>query len=473
MMKLKQIFGIRKEERWHALVMAVVAVVLNVVFASRLYPFLTTTMNPDEQGETLLKLFHISGYDPYLYSMLSHFDVLYNPFRHPLYTLLFYPLTLVNQGLMCLTGTNCALYIVALLMVVNAVYSLLFCRRILVDVLSLRPMDANICCLLLYSMAYLLLTLFVPDHFSFSFTLLLFTAWVAGVHLKKGVSLSGRSTLLLFLLTAGVTLSNGIKTWLAALFTRRRRFFSLRHLLCVVVVPAAFLWGMAVMQHHLGFIPHQQVAKERQEKRKQAIREKRQRLLQQAIAAGDSARIARLTRRPVRRKQAVVTPISENGFLKWTDTSTPRGDSWVENVWGETVLLHTDKVLEDSLISRPAVVYYKYWWQYVPQVLLLLLFVGGMVAGRRMPFMWMLLSWWAFDMLLHLGIGFGLNEVFIMAPHWLFVVPLVIALLFSCRCVQQRRWLWWMLRGVMALLALFLLAYNTTVTLQFLLGVQA
>lgn len=472
MMKLKQLFGIRREERWHVLVMVVAAVALNVVFSSRLYPFLTTTMNPDEQGEKLLQLFHISGYDPYLYSMLSHFDVLYNAFRHPLYTLFFYPLTLFNQALMWLTGVNCALYIVAVLMVVNAVYSLIYFRRILVDVVGLKSADANLCCLLLYSMAYLLLTLFVPDHFSFSFTLLLFTVWVAGLHLKNGVPMSGRSTLWLFLLTAGVTLSNGIKTWLASLFTRGRSFFGLRHLLCAVVVPAAFLWGMASLQHHLFFLPHQQVAKERQEKRKQAIREKRKQLLQQAIAAGDSARIARLTRRPVRKPKAVVTPIAESGFLKWTDTSTPRVESWVENVWGETVLLHTDKVLEDSLISRPAVVYYKYWWQYVPQVLLLLLFIGGIVVGWRLPLMWMLLSWWSFDMLLHLGIGFGLNEVFIMAPHWLFVVPLIVALLFGCRSLQQHRSLRWALRGVVALLALFLLVYNAVVTLQFLTGLQ-
>ena len=470
-MKLKQILGIRRDERWHVLVMVLVAVALNVVFSGRLYPFLTTAMNPDEQGETLLRLFHISGYDPYLYSMLSHFDVLYNPFRHPLYTLFFYPLTLFNQGLMYLTGTNCALYMVALLMVVNAVYSLLFFRRILVDVLSLRRTDADICCLLLYSMAYIMLTLFVPDHFSFSFTLLLFTAWVAGLHLKNGTCLSGRGTLLLFLLTAGVTLSNGIKTWLASLFTRGRRFFSLRHLLCAVVVPAAFLWGMALVQQHVFFLPHQQVAKERQEKRKQAIRGKRQRLLQQAVAAGDSARIARLTRRPALKHQTVVTPISENGFLKWTDTSTPRWESWVENVWGETILLHTDKVLEDSLISRPAVIDYRYWWQYVPQVLLLLLFVGGIMVGRHLPFVWMLLSWRAFDMVLHLGIGFGLNEVFIMAPHWLFVVPMVIALLFASDALRGSKPLLWTLRSVVMLLALFLLVYNAVVTLQFLTGV--
>jgi hypothetical protein len=28
---------------------------------------------------------------------------------------------------------------------------------------------------------------------------------------------------------------------------------------------------------------------------------------------------------------------------------------------------------------------------------------------------------------IHLVLGFGINEIFIMAPHWLFVIPLSIA----------------------------------------------
>ena len=46
--------------------------------------------------------------------------------------------------------------------------------------------------------------------------------------------------------------------------------------------------------------------------------------------------------------------------------------------------------------------------------------------GRRSRLMWLLLSWFAFDMLMHVGFGFGLNEVYIMTAHWAFIIPIAI-----------------------------------------------
>ena len=43
--------------------------------------------------------------------------------------------------------------------------------------------------------------------------------------------------------------------------------------------------------------------------------------------------------------------------------------------------------------------------------------------------MWLLLSWFAFDMLMHVGFGFGLNEVYIMTAHWAFIIPIAIGFL--------------------------------------------
>ena len=44
-------------------------------------------------------------------------------------------------------------------------------------------------------------------------------------------------TIVLFVLTAGVTLSNGVKTYIYELFVGGRKFFKLKHLIFVVVVP--------------------------------------------------------------------------------------------------------------------------------------------------------------------------------------------------------------------------------------------
>ena len=41
----------------------------------------------------------------------------------------------------------------------------------------------------------------------------------------------------------------------------------------------------------------------------------------------------------------------------------------------------------------------------------------------------MLTAWLAFDMTMHLGFGFGLNEVYIMTAHWALVIPISAAIL--------------------------------------------
>ena len=44
--------------------------------------------------------------------------------------------------------------------------------------------------------------------------------------------------------------------------------------------------------------------------------------------------------------------------------------------------------------------------------------------------MWLAVTIMAFNVLLHVGIGFAANECYIMAAHWLFTMPLVIGSLF-------------------------------------------
>lgn len=76
----------------------------------------------------------------------------------------------------------------------------------------------------------------------------------------------------------------------------------------------------------------------------------------------------------------------------------------------------------------------------------------------------MVLSWFAFDMTLHLGLGFGINEVYIMGAHWLFVIPLCIAyLLKACqgKCLM-------VMRILIAALVVWLWGYNGSLLISYL-----
>ena len=93
------------------------------------------------------------------------------------------------------------------------------------------------------------------------------------------------------------------------------------------------------------------------------------------------------------------------------------------------------------------------------------LFIGGIWCGRRSRLLWMALSGFAFDMAIHLGLGFGINEVYIMGAHWLFVMPLAVGFLVR-RAGTGRRAVW--LRGLLVALTVWLLAYNLTLFIGYL-----
>ena len=80
--------------------------------------------------------------------------------------------------------------------------------------------------------------------------------------------------------------------------------------------------------------------------------------------------------------------------------------------------------------------------------------------------MWLCLAFVLPDIVIHFGLGFGLNEVYIMSCHWLFAVP--IALGFAFRAASGR--LLVSLRAVTALLAAWLFSYNLWLTVGFLLS---
>ena len=151
------------------------------------------------------------------------------------------------------------------------------------------------------------------------------------------------------------------------------------------------------------------------------------------------------------------------GFLKWTDISTSRWQSTYENLFGESIQFHQDYFLEDTLVHRPVFVPYRWTRRYCIEALTVLLFVAGIWFGRKSRFLWLCLSCAAFDMFIHLGLGFGINEVFIMAPHWLFVLPIATAYLLKGIRHQS-------LRVVITLLALYLFIYNGYLLTDFLLS---
>ena len=471
-MNALKFFKVKPEERIQALVALLVIVALNALFIWRLHDlFMQPGFGP--YWKSFEHEYHLSGYDPLTYLGVTDWDVIYQVYRHPLLAFMIWPLYLLNELLTALLGINCVQYVVALPIIFCSFYSYIFLYRIHREVIELGRWDATLLTAYYFSFAYILLSLIVPDHFTVSMFLLLTTLYISGICIKKGrerLRVGERSSgmfkwwqsAILFYITAGVTLSNGIKVFLSGFFVNLRDFFRPKYLLLAVILPAALLWGTATWEFNRFVVPKENI---KAEQKAQKVREQEELVAQMTPEERQRYEKKKAQREIVLRRQAAKsgTPMEDHGFLKWTDITTSRWQSVYENLFGESLQFHQEFFLEDTLVHRPVFVAYRWIHSYIIEGLLLLLFVIGIWCGRKSRFLWLCLSCFAFDMLIHLILGFGLNEVFIMAPHFMFVLPIATAYLLKD---LQTRWL----RIVLLLTTLYLFIYNGYLLTDFLLS---
>lgn len=460
-MKPLKILKIKPEERLQSAIALVVIIALNALFIYRLHDlFMQPGFGP--YWKAFERELHLSGYDPLTYLGVSNWDVVYQVYRHPLLSFMIWPLWLINEGLTWVFGVNCVQYLVAALLTFCSYYSYIFLYRIHREVIELSPKDATLLTAYYFSFAYILMSVIVPDHFTISMFLLLITLYISGVCIKTGREFRLWQSAILFYITAGVTLSNGVKVFLSGLFVNLKSFFRPKYLLLAVILPAALLWGTATWEYRTFILPKEKAKAELKVRKAEEVKV---RVAQMTPEQRSRYEEKKARRDLVLKRQAAKTgkPMENHGFLKWTDISTSRWQTAYENLFGEALQFHQDFLLEDVLVHRPVFVPYRWAFSYIVEGIILLLFAAGIWCGRRSRFLWLCLSCLCFDLFIHLILGFGINEVFIMSPHYMFVLPIATAYLFR---QTQTRWL----RVAVTLLTLYLFIYNGYLLTDFLLS---
>lgn len=483
MKKIFDIFKIKKEERWLALGIFLALAILNGVVIARYAG--TFTLVTDDYYKNFIRHFCVSGFDPLTYWVLSDWNAAYNVYRHPLLAFYMYIPYLINMGLMKLTGYNCALFIAVIIQMFCGFYATLFLQRIFREVLELDKAASSILTLLFFSFGYVMVTCIVPDHFVISMLLLTLALYVSGRRIKHNHPLKIWQTVVYFVLTAGTSLNNGLKIFFSALFVNRKRFFCPKYLLLAVILPAALLWGFCRWEYRTFVWPVEMARKEMKAKKAAEKKARQERMAQlkqikdsltkDSIQRGlkiitpeeiaqkaknDSIQKAKqLARNEARKKRGPKqgAPIMKGEFMNWTDATSSRTLSIVENLMGESIQLHQDYVLQDELRHRPMFVNYRYAFNYIVEALIIILFLAGIWAGRKSRYLWLVMSYFGLDMLLHIGLGFGLNEVYIMTGHWIYALPIAIGFLLK-ETRHQRYSL--CLKSLLLTIGLFLLIYN-------------
>ena len=394
--------------------------------------------------------FTLSGYDPYMYITLSRWKIYYTLSRHPLLTLLLYPLAMLNGWLMDITGCNCAIFIMAVLYTLCGTYTFLFTYRIANRLIGLGRADSLLLSVLFFSFGHIMAASATPDHFALSLFLLSLTLYIAGSMMQEGRKMPAWLTALLATATAGVTLTNGAKIWLAAWWTNGRAFWRPRHIAVAVGLPLAIMGGCYWAQYENMVKPDNEIQTRNIEKRMK----KDKKFAKKFMAHQEWMKHRRSFND------------TDNSVLEWIDTKTSRTATVVENLFGESFQFHRDYLLQDTNMTRPVIVSYRSWYSYAVEAVLVILFLAGCVCGWPSAFFRLVLSWFAVDMTMHMVLGFALTEVYIMASHWAVIVPIAMGFLLAR---LHGHWQTAM-RMLTILITVWLLAWNGTLLATHLLG---
>lgn len=449
-MHILNIFKVKKEERWLVFIMLAVFLTFNILLITSHYHVYTMGAHGGFWS-IFTKNFRMSGYDNWSWITISGMRIHFITSRHPLYLTFLYPLYLLNHWLIEVFGYNFAVYFMAAIIVFSAFYAAVFAYRIFREVMELRRFDSTLLTVLLFSFGHILIPSMVPDHFIVSMMFLLMALYICGKKMKKGELLTAWQSLLLTFFTAGMATSNGAKIFLAGLFTNRKKFFTWKYISIGVILPCLLLIGIQQSQYYLLEVPQKAVISNIEKVKRQK----------------DPKGVEEFyKKRNAWQKTHLGQTMSKESMLDWLDTSTPRTRTLVENFFGESIQLHQRYLLKDVAWDRPVFVTYNWITNYVIEAIMVVLFILGIIFGYRKRFFQMLLAWFACDITLHLILGFGITEVYIMASGWAFIIPIAYGYLIKGLSHRYRQ----MLRGLILVITIFLWAYNGGLTVNYLLN---
>ncbi len=395
----------------------------------------------------------LSGFDTYTYIIVTSFHPVYVLSRHPILAMMLWPFYQLNIALKELFHINCAIYVVAVLWTVLATCSWVLMYRIQRRIMDLSWQTSLLLTFFFFSFSHVMIILFFPDHMGFTLPLLLLTIYLAGKAMKENRRLSAWYSLPLAFFATGVTTTNLVKVGIADLFTQWGKVSFKKGILhfMLYLIPVALLFAAYFYQMETS----QKQEQERITKIEQAKIKKDKKYAEKYKAGMQEYK--------ERREQQIL----DNPIVTDTEYRIDRLPSLVENVFGEGLILHDTYTLKDANRgnNRPVLVRYTHWGYYAIEGLIVALFLLGIWIGRRQRFLWMVVSMFLFDMLLHVGLNFASADVYIMTAHWAFVIPIAVGYL-----IKKRNMLSHISVILVLCLTVFLWWHNLSLIANYILG---
>jgi len=399
--------------------------------------------------------FEFSGFDPYTYIVISQWRPLYILSRHPLLSVMMWPLSELNGWLKDITGVNCAIHIVAVLWTFISTASWLLMYKIQRRLLELNFTTSLLLTLFFFSFSHILIITFVEDHMALTLPLLLLSIYLGGKAIKKGKMMPLWQSLPLLFISTGVTTTNCVKVGFVDLFTRwgKVSFTNLVKHFLIYLIPLAIIGGLYYYQQ-------------------ETIQVEEKKSIENTVshrAERDSVFAEKWQREQMANKEIKEKQLLHLSFVTNTDYKIDRLPSLIENIFGEGFILHERYPLTDANKNhRPVLVRYENQWFYAVEAAIVLLFLAGIWCGRKERIMWMTMTMFLFDMLLHVGLNFASADVYIMTAHWAFVIPIAVGYLI--KKASAKPIINTIVLATVLFITLFLIVHNMQIIVKHILG---
>ena len=320
--------------------------------------------------------------------------------RHPLYTFFYFPVILLNE-LLLYFGIDVTRPLFMLVSVFIMGYSCLFLYKILRFIrLSMTTSFVILC--LFCSFAHVILLGFQVDSFVLSMFFLMLMALLF-VKREKNLLIDN----ILFLGLTGATSTNMIKFGIYQLIEEKRLGKAMKRFLFSVPL-FILVWLVTLPDLYYRF----------------------------SLKRG-----------------LIYAVIGDT--LKYTGTTLDKCQLFFENFISEPIAFHytTGIVFSPETIHLPS---YPSLLCYVPVIILFSLVMISVIVCYKEKIVWLFCACWGTDLIIHFGIGYGMEEAQLFCGHWIFFLPIMIGML----AVHSPKIMQKIIVGVVAIVAGSLMVYN-------------
>lgn len=334
----------------------------------------------------------ISGYDHFLQSTLTNWfhsrylnsDTM-SLYSHPGLGILMAPFSALNYIISSISGSNCANFVLAFIQMSMLITETILLKRIINEYIGLKLSLSLILSIFFSGMAYVLLMSFTPDHFAFSQFLLVLYVYL----FTRNQQGNRKMMCFITICTACVTITNGIKLMLSKLLFERKQFKKCLFLNTIVLLSmisvSMFLTRNDTNSTDIGKMSNQEYEYKTSENTPNNYLEK-------------------------------IKPIYWS-YRNWFNTDVSRTNSFVNNMFGQSILFHANSLNKDNVTME----YYPELWKNIFNILFIIMVVCGIVISLKTKLMQLLLCFLSIDIFIHLACCFGISELYIYSPHYLFI----------------------------------------------------